>query len=69
MVERSRPPNWLADQVGTINVDLSKIRDNHASVIRFSALATIYAVSDCQSDDIPEYVDGISSDADDADSK
>ena len=39
------------------------------SAIRFSALAAICAALDCQPGDILEYVDGISGDADDANSK
>ena len=61
MVERGRSLNWLAD--------LSKIKNNRVSAIRFSALAAICAALDCQPGDILEYVDGISGDADDANSK
>ena len=60
MVERGRSLNWLADQVG---------KNNRVSAIRFSALAAICAALDCQPGDILEYVDGISGDADDANSK
>ena len=52
-----------------INVNLSKIKNNRVSAIRFSALAAICAALDCQPGDILEYVDGISGDADDANSK
>lgn len=69
MVERGRSLNWLADQVGITNVNLSKIKNNRVSAIRFSALAAICAALDCQPGDILEYVDGISGDADDANSK
>ena len=41
MVERGRSLNWLADQVGITNVNLSKIKNNRVSAIRFSALAAI----------------------------
>ena len=58
-----------ADQVGITNVNLSKIKNNRVSAIRFSALAAICAALDCQPGDILEYVDGISGDADDANSK
>ena len=64
-----RSLNWLADQVGITNVNLSKIKNNRGSAIRFSALAAICAALDCQPGDILEYVDGISGDADDANSK
>ena len=69
MVERGRSLNWLADQVGITNVNLSKIKNNRVSAIRFSTLAAICAALDCQPGDILEYVDGISGDADDANSK
>lgn len=39
MVERGRSLNWLADQVGITNVNLSKIKNNRVSAIRFSTLA------------------------------
>lgn len=42
MVERGRSLNWLADQVGITNVNLSKIKNNRVSAIRFSALAAIW---------------------------
>ena len=35
MVERGRSLNWLADQVGITNVNLSKIKNNRVSAIRF----------------------------------
>ena len=59
----------MADQVGITNVNLSKIKNNRVSAIRFSTLAAICAALDCQPGDILEYVDGISGDADDANSK
>lgn len=58
MVERGRSLNWLADQVGITNVNLSKIKNNRVSAIRFSTLAAICAALDCQPGDILEYVDG-----------
>lgn len=48
MVERGRSLNWLADQVGITNVNLSKIKNNRVSAIRFSTLAAICAALDCQ---------------------
>ena len=36
MVERGRSLNWLADRVGITNVNLSKIKNNHVTAIRFS---------------------------------
>ena len=59
----------LEKDLGITNVNLSKIKNNRVSAIRFSALAAICAALDCQPGDILEYVDGISGDADDANSK
>lgn len=56
MVERGRSLNWLADQVGITNVNLSKIKNNRVSAIRFSTLAVICEALDCQPGDILEYV-------------
>ena len=56
MVERGRSLNWLADQVGITNVNLSKIKNNRVSAIRFSTLAAICEALNCQPGDILEYV-------------
>ncbi|MBW3091073.1 helix-turn-helix domain-containing protein [Bifidobacterium miconisargentati] len=56
MVERGRSLNWLADRVGITNVNLSKIKNNRVSAIRFSTLAAICEALDCQPGDILEYV-------------
>lgn len=56
MVERGRSLNWLAEQVGITNVNLSKIKNNRVSAIRFSTLAAICEALDCQPGDILEYV-------------
>ncbi|NMM98757.1 XRE family transcriptional regulator [Bifidobacterium sp. DSM 109959] len=56
MVERGRSLNWLAAQVGITNVNLSKIKNNRVSAIRFSTLAAICEALDCQPGDILEYV-------------
>ncbi|OZG68958.1 XRE family transcriptional regulator [Bifidobacterium eulemuris] len=55
MVERGRSLNWLAEQVGITNVNLSKIKNNRVSAIRFSTLAAICEALDCQPGDILEY--------------
>lgn len=57
MVERGRSLNWLADRVGITNVNLSKIKNNHVTAIRFSTLTAICEALDCQPGDILEYVD------------
>ncbi|MBT1172350.1 helix-turn-helix transcriptional regulator [Bifidobacterium sp. MA2] len=58
MVERGRSLNWLAEQVGITNVNLSKIKNNKVSAVRFSTLAAICEALDCQPGDLLEYVDG-----------
>lgn len=47
--------NELAERVGISNVNLSKIKNNHVTAIRFSTLAAICEVLDCEAEDIPEY--------------
>lgn len=56
MVERGRSLNWLAEQVGITNVNLSKIKNNKVSAVRFSTLAAICEALDCQPGDLLEYV-------------
>ena len=65
----STGPAGIGHIVCITNVNLSKIKNNRVSAIRFSTLAAICAALDCQPGDILEYVDGISGDADDANSK
>ena len=57
MVERGPSLNWLADRVGITNVNLSKIKNNHVTAIRFSTLAAICEALDCQPGDILDYVE------------
>ena len=69
MVRRGRSLNWLADQVGINNVDLSKIKNN-LSAIAFPPSPPSIAALGLQPGDILEYVDGISrAMLDDANSK
>ena len=68
MVERGRSLNWLADQAGDHQREPFQIK-TIAFRHPLSALAAICAALDCQPGDILEYVDGISGDADDANSK
>lgn len=53
MVERKISLNELAG-VG-INVNLSKIKNNKVTAIRFSTLAAICGALDCDAGDILEY--------------
>jgi len=55
MVERKISLNELADRVGISNVNLSKIKNNKVTAIRFSTLAAICEVLDCGVGDILEY--------------
>ena len=55
MVERKMSLNELAERVGISQVNLSKIKNNHISAIRFSTLAAICDVLGCQPGDILEY--------------
>ena len=55
MVERKISLNELADRVGISNVNMSKIKNNKVTAIRFSTLAAICKVLDCEVGDILEY--------------
>ena len=55
MVERRITLNELAERVGISNVNLSKIKNNKVTAIRFSTLAAICEVLDCEAGDILEY--------------
>lgn len=55
MVERKMSLNELAERVGISNVNLSKIKNNKVTAIRFSTLAAICEVLDCDAGDILEY--------------
>lgn len=57
MVERKISLNDLAAQVGISNVNLSKIKNNKVTAIRFSTLAAICKVLECNAGDILEYVE------------
>lgn len=47
--------NELAERVGISNVNLSKIKNNRVTAIRFSTLAAICEVLECDAGDILEY--------------
>ena len=55
MVERKVSLNELAERVGISNVNLSKIKNNRVTAIRFSTLAAICEVLECDAGDILEY--------------
>ena len=55
MVERKMSLNELAERVGISNVNLSKIKNNKVTAIRFSTLEAIWEVLDCEAGDILEY--------------
>ena len=54
MVERRISLGELAERVGISNVNLSKIKNNKVTAIRFSTLAAICEVLDCTPGDILE---------------
>lgn len=58
MVERKISLNELAQRVGITNVNLSKIKNNRVSAIRFSTLAALCETLDCQPGDILAYEEG-----------
>lgn len=55
MVERKISLNELAERVGISNVNMSKIKNNKVTAIRFSTLAAICEVLACDAGDILEY--------------
>lgn len=55
MVERKISLNELALRVGISNVNLSKIKNNRVTAVRFSTLAAICEALECQVGDILEY--------------
>lgn len=56
MGERKMSLNELAARVGISNVNLSKIKNNKVTAVRFSTLAAICEALDCGVGDILEYV-------------
>ena len=57
MVERKMSLNELAERVGISNVNLSKIKNNKVTAIRFSTLDAICGALDCQPGDVLEWTD------------
>lgn len=55
MADRKMSLNELSEKVGVANVNLSKMKNGRISAIRFSTLAAICQVLQCQPGDILEY--------------
>ncbi len=55
MVERKMSLGELAQRVGISNVNLSKIKNNKVTAVRFSTLAAICEALECTPGDILEY--------------
>lgn len=55
MVERKISLNELADKVGITIANLSKIKNNHITAMRFSTLIALCEALDCQVGDLMEY--------------
>mgnify|MGYP003256901983 CR=1 FL=1 len=58
MVKRKISLNELAEKVGISNVNLSKIKNNRVTAVRFSTLSAICEALECQVGDILEYQPG-----------
>lgn len=56
MVERKISLNELAEKVGITNANLSKIKNNHITAMRFSTLIALCKALDCSVGDLIEYV-------------
>ena len=57
MVERKMSLNELSEKVGVSNVNLSKLKNNKVTAIRFSTLEAICAALNCQPGDLMEFVE------------
>ena len=55
MADRKMSLNELSERVGVANVNLSKMKNGRISAIRFSTLAAICEVLQCQPGNILEY--------------
>ncbi len=55
MVERKVSLNELADKVGITIANLSKIKNNHITAMRFSTLIALCEALDCGVGDLIEY--------------
>ena len=57
MVEKKMSLNELSEKVGVSNVNLSKLKNNKVTAIRFSTLEAICAALGCQPGDLMEYIE------------
>lgn len=57
MAEQQISLNELAEKVGISNVNLSKIKNNKVSAIRFSTLAALCEALNCEPGDILKFTD------------
>jgi putative transcriptional regulator len=55
MLEQKVSLNELAEKIGITNVNLSKLKNNRVTAIRFSTLEAICRVLKCQPGDILNY--------------
>lgn len=55
MVERKISLNELSEKVGISNVNLSKMKNNKVTAIRFSTLEALCRTLECQPGDILKY--------------
>ena len=55
MADRKVPLNWLAEQVGITQANLSNLKTGKVRAIRFSTLDAICKALNCQPGDILEY--------------
>lgn len=55
MLEQKISLNELAEKIGITNVNLSKLKNNRVTAIRFSTLEAICRVLKCQPGDILNY--------------
>lgn len=57
MADRHMSLNELAERIGISNVNLSKIKNNKVTAVRFSTLVGICEALKCQPGDILKYVE------------
>ena len=57
MADRHMSLNELAERIGISNVNLSKIKNNKVTAVRFSTLAGICEALKCEPGDILKYVE------------
>ena len=55
MADRRMSLNELSERIGISNLNLSKIKNNKVTAVRFSTLEAICKALDCQPGDILEY--------------